>query len=111
MIKQWRVKALFLTGLLCLALFRPVFSQEVIAGQAMTAEQLTANISQKWNNIQDFQSDMTVGVRVSGKMTKIEGAVWQKERVFRTEMTVPSEIVEAVAGFSPAGVGQSAGGF
>ena len=104
MIKRWKVKALFLTGLLCLALFRPVFSQEMVAGQAMTAEQLTADISQKWNNIQDFQSDLTIGMRVSGKMTKIEGTVWQKERVFRAKMMVPPEIVEAAAGFKPAGL-------
>ncbi len=104
MVKRWKVKALFLTGLLCLALFQPAFSQEEVVGQTITAEQLTADISQKWSNIQDFQSDLTVGVRVSGKMTKIEGVVWQKDRVFRTEMTVPSEIIEAIAGFKLAGL-------
>ena len=104
MINQSKVTILFLTGLLCLALFRPVFSQEVVTGQAMTTEQLTAGISQKWSNIQDFQSDLTIGVQVSGKMTKTEGTVWQKERVVRAKMTMPPEVVEASAGFKPAGL-------
>ena len=105
MIKRFRKEAvLILTGFFCLALFRPAFSQEAVVSQAMTAEQLTADVSQKWSNIQDFQADLTIGVPVSGKTTKIEGIVWQKERVFRTEITVPPEIVEAVAGFRPAGL-------
>ena len=103
MIRRWRDKTLFLTSLLCLVLFRPVFSQEAVVSQAMTVEQLTADISQKWSNIQDFQSDLTIGVQVSGKTAKIEGTVWQKERVFRAEMTMPPEIVETIAGFKPAG--------
>ena len=104
MIKGGRLKVLFLTGLLCLALFRPVFSQEeAVPIPAMTVEQLTADINQKWSNIRDFQSDLAVSVQVPGKTTKIEGTVWQKERVFRVEMTMPPEIVETVAGFKPAG--------
>ena len=101
--KQLRVKILFLMGLLCLALFRPVFSQEEAPVLAMTVEQLTADINQKWSNIQDFQSDLAVSVQVSDKTTKIEGTIWQKERVFRAEMTMSPEIVETVAGFKPAG--------
>jgi len=93
MIKRWKVQILFLMGLLCLALFRPVFSQEVVAGQAMTAEQLAADISQKWSNNQDFQSDMTVGMQMFGKMMKIKGTVWQKGNLFRAEMTLPPELM------------------
>jgi outer membrane lipoprotein-sorting protein len=93
MIKRWRVKTLFLTGFFCLALFRPVFSQEAVVIQAMTAEQLTADISQKWSNIQDFQSDMTVGMQMFGKMMKIKGTIWQKGKLFRAEMTLPSELM------------------
>ena len=105
MINRLKAKVLFLTGLLCLALFRPVFSQEeAVPVPAMTVEQLTADINQKWSNIQDFQSDLTVSVQVSGKTTKIEGTVWQKERVFRTKVTMTPEIVESVAGFKPAGL-------
>ena len=110
MVKLGKVKALFLTVFFCLALFRPVFSQEAVigqeavVGQAMTVEQLTADISQKWSNIQDFQADLTVGVQVSGKTKKIEGTVWQKERVFRAEMKMPPEIIENLIGFKPAGL-------
>ncbi|MFH2068118.1 MAG: hypothetical protein ABII89_01470 [Candidatus Omnitrophota bacterium] len=105
MIKRWRVKALFLTGLLCLALSRPVFGQEEsVPGQAMPVEQLTADMNRRWGNIQDFQSDLTIGVQVSGKTTKIEGAVWQKERVFRTELTVPPEIITAMTGYRVSGL-------
>jgi len=93
MIKRWRTKALFLTGLLCLALFRPVFSQEVVTDQVVTAEQLIADISQKWSSIQDFQSDMTVGVQMFGKMMKIKSAIWQKGNLFRAEMTMPPELM------------------
>ena len=94
MIKRFKKKAVFvLTGLFCLALFRPVFSQEVVAGQAMTAEQLTADISQKWNNIKDFQGDMTVGIQMFGKMMKMEGTMWAKDRLFRMEMTLPPEMM------------------
>jgi len=87
MIERWRVKALFLTGLLCLALFRPVFSQE------MTVEELTAGMSQKWSNIQDLQGDMTVGMQMFGKMMEIKGAIWQKDKLFRAEMTLPPELM------------------
>ena len=87
MAKLWRVKTLFLTVLLCLALFRPVFSQE------MTAEELATAISQKWSGIQDLQGDMTVGMQMSGKMTEIKGAIWQKEKLFRVEMTMPPELM------------------
>ena len=87
MIKRWRAKALFLTGLLCLALFRPAFGQE------MTAEELAAGMTQKWNNIQDFQSDMTVGMQMFGKMIKIKSTIWQKGKLFRAEMTLPPELM------------------
>ncbi|MFA5393426.1 MAG: hypothetical protein WC081_04895 [Candidatus Ratteibacteria bacterium] len=93
MIKKWRLKVLFLTGFLCLAFFRPAFSQEVVAGQVMTAEQLTADIGQKWSKIQDFQADLTVGMQVFGKMTKMKGTIWQKDNLFRGEMTLPPELM------------------
>lgn len=87
MIKLWKVKALFLTGLLCLALFRPVFGQE------MTVEELAAGISQKWSGIQDLQADMAVGMQMFGKMMKVSGTIWQKDKLFRAEMTMPPELM------------------
>ena len=94
MIKPRRTKVLFLTILMCLALFRPVFSQEaVVPVPAMTVEQLTADISQKWSGIQDLQGDMTVGMQMFGKMMEIKGAIWQKDKLFRAEMTMPPELI------------------
>ena len=88
MMKMLRKGMFFvLTGLFCLAFFRPVFSQE------MTTEELAAGISQKWSSIQDFQSDMTVGMQMFGKMMKIKGAIWQKGNFFRAEMTLPPELM------------------
>ena len=80
---------LVLAGLFCLSLFRPAFSQE------MTAEQLTAGMRQKWSSVKDFQTDLTIGMQMFGKMMKIEGTVWQKERLFRAEMTLPPELMPA----------------
>lgn len=76
-----------LAGLFCCLLAGKVFSQE------MTAEQLTADISQKWSNVQDLQGDMTVGMQMFGKMMEIKGAIWQKEKLFRAEMTLPPELM------------------
>ena len=87
MIKLWKVKTLFLTGFFCLALFRPVF------GQDMTVEELAAGMSQKWSSIQDLQADMTVGMQMFGKMMKVQGTIWQKDKLFRAEMTLPPELV------------------
>jgi outer membrane lipoprotein-sorting protein len=84
---------LFLVGFFCLVLSGPAFSQEVVAGQVMTAEQLTADIGQKWSTIQDFQADLTVGMQVFGKMTKMKGTIWQKDKLFRGEMTLPPELM------------------
>jgi outer membrane lipoprotein-sorting protein len=91
-IKRFRKGAvLILTGFFCLAFFRPVFSQETT--QPMTAEQVMAGVSQKWGNIKDFQGDMTIGMQMFGKMMKMEGTVWAKDKLFRTEMTLPPEMM------------------
>lgn len=76
-----------LVGFFCLAFFRSAFSQE------MTAEELVTGISQKWSNIQDFQSDITVGMQMFGKAMKIKGTIWQKGGLFRTEMNLPPELM------------------
>ncbi|MCX5642251.1 MAG: hypothetical protein NTY10_03320 [Candidatus Omnitrophica bacterium] len=93
MIKRWKIKVLFLTGLFCLALFQPAFSQEAVVNPTMTAEQLATDIGQKWNNIQDLQSDMIVGMQIFGKMMRIKGTIWQKSKFFRAEMALPPELM------------------
>jgi len=90
MLDRLKKGVLLVFGFFCLALFRPVFSQ------VMTAEELVSAANQKWSIVQDFQADMTVGMQVAGKMTKMEGTVWQKGKFSRVEMTLPSEIMPQV---------------
>jgi outer membrane lipoprotein-sorting protein len=90
---------LILTGFFCLALFRPVFGQETTGAvvpavkQTMTVEQLTAAMGQKWSSVKDLQVDMTINMQMLGRNMNMEGTVWQKDKLFRMEMTLPADIM------------------
>jgi len=74
-------------GLWSLGVWKPIYSQE------LSPEELVSAIRQKWSTIQDFQADMTIGVQFLGTLLKIEGTVWQKERLFRAKMLFPPELM------------------
>ena len=79
-----KVAVLVLAGIIGLAFLTPGFSQ------TMTAEQISAKIKECWSNAKDFQADMNIGMEMMGTTMKMEGTVWQKDKLFRMEMTMPA---------------------
>ncbi|MFH0796305.1 MAG: hypothetical protein V2A65_04520 [Candidatus Omnitrophota bacterium] len=75
---------LVFAGIIGLAFLTPGFSQ------TMTAEQISAKIKECWGNAKDFQADMALNMEMMGTTMKMEGTVWQKEKLFRMEMTMPA---------------------
>ena len=79
-----KVAVLVLAGIIGLAFLTPGFSQ------TMTAEQISAKFKECWGNAKDFQADMNIGMEMMGTTMKMEGTVWQKDKLFRMEMTMPA---------------------
>lgn len=89
MLRTIRKRGLFLlAGLFCL-----LFAEQGLA-ESMTAEKLVAAINQKGSGIQDFQADMTASVwKTTSKTIQEEITVWQKGKLLRVEMALPSEML------------------
>lgn len=79
-----KAAVLVLAGIVGLAFLTPGFSQ------TMTAEQISAKIKECWGNAKDFQADMNIDMEMMGTTMKMEGTVWQKDKLFRMEMTMPA---------------------
>ncbi|MFH0797236.1 MAG: hypothetical protein V2A65_09340 [Candidatus Omnitrophota bacterium] len=59
-------------------------------GESITPEDLVHQITERWVNTENLQADLTVGTTMSGTPMNVDGTYWQKGRLFRIEVDLPS---------------------